>query len=108
MIARSLAHAYVLETVVGKSEMQSMKRMGTRTNPCWTWTPFLRRRNLLSLPLAVVRAKVRLPTSSMIKRTVRLSGSNRTNLQVQVALTAVTDVIKETSWFISSSIVSSQ
>jgi len=48
----------------------------------------------LRSPLAVVRVKLRLPTSSMIKRTMRLSGSNRSNLQVQAALIAVSDVIK--------------
>jgi len=31
---------------------------------------------------------------------MRLSGSNRSNLQVQGALTAITDVIKESVWFI--------
>jgi len=31
---------------------------------------------------------------------MRLSSSNRSNLQVQAALTAVTDVIKESVWFI--------
>jgi len=61
-------------------------------------TPFLRCRNLLPFPtfavmLAVVRVKLRLPTSSMIKRTTRLSNSNRRNLQAQAALTAVTDAI---------------
>jgi len=36
----------------------------------------------------------------MIRRTMHLSGSNRSNLQVQAASTAVTDVIKESVWFI--------
>ena len=67
-------------------------------NPCGA--PFLRCRNLLRLPLAVVSVKLRLPTSSMTKRTMSLSGSYRSNLQVQGALTAVTDVIKESVWFI--------
>ena len=31
---------------------------------------------------------------------MRLSGSNRSNLQVQAALTAMTDVIKESVWFV--------
>jgi len=31
----------------------------------------------------------------MINRTMCLSGSNRSNLQVQAALTAVTDIIKD-------------
>jgi len=35
----------------------------------------------------------------MIKKTMRLSGSNRSNLHVQAALTAVTDVMKESVWF---------
>jgi len=62
--------------------------------------PFFRRCILLRLALAVVREKLRLPTSSVIKRTMRLSGSNRSNLQVQAALTAITDVIKESVWFV--------
>jgi len=44
--------------------------------------------------------KLRLPTSSLINHNMRLSGSNCSNLQVQAALTAVTDVIKESVWFI--------
>jgi len=44
--------------------------------------------------------KLRLPTSYIVKRTMLLSGSNRSNLQVQAALTAVTDIIKESVWFI--------
>jgi len=75
-----------------------LKRKSARTNPCGT--PFLRSGNLLRLPLAVARVKLRLPTSSMTKRTMSLSGSNRSNLQVKAALTAVTDVIKEFVWFI--------
>jgi len=69
-----------------------LQRRGAMMDPCGT--PFLRRRNLLRLPLAVVRVKLRLPKSSMIKRIMRLSSSNRSNLQVQAALTAVT------VWFI--------
>jgi len=49
----------------------------------------LRRGNLLRLPLAVVRVKVRILTSSMIKRIMCPSGSNRSNLQVQAAFTGV-------------------
>ena len=75
-----------------------LKRRGARTDP--GGTPLLRRPNLLRLPLAVVRVKLILPTSSMIKRTMCLSGSNRSNLQVQAALTVVIDVIKEFVWFI--------
>ena len=48
---------------------------------------------LLRLPLAVVRVKLRLPTSSIINWAVLLSGTNRSNLQVQAASTAVSDVI---------------
>ena len=51
------------------------------------------------MPLAVVRVKLRLPTSFMINWTMRLSGSKR-KLQVQAALTVVIDVIKEFVWFI--------
>jgi len=36
MIARSSAYANFLETVVGKSEMQMMKRKGARRDPCGT------------------------------------------------------------------------
>jgi len=75
-----------------------LKRRGARTDP--RGTPLLRRRNLLRLLLAVVRVNLILPTSSMIKRTMCLSGSNRSNLQVQAALTVVIDVIKEFVWFI--------
>ena len=52
---------------------------------------------LLRLPLAVVRVKLRLPTSSMINWTIQLSSSNRSNLQAQATSTAVTDVIKESA-----------
>jgi len=43
---------------------------------------------------------LRLLTITMIHRTMDLSGGNRSNLQVQAALTAVTDVIKKSVWFI--------
>ena len=36
MIAGSSAYACVLETVVGESEMQVLKRRGTKTDPCGT------------------------------------------------------------------------
>jgi len=36
----------------------------------------------------------------MIKWTIHLSGSNCRNLQVQAALIAVTDIMKESVWFI--------
>jgi len=56
MITRSSAYVYFLETVVGRSEMQMLKRMAARTDPCGT--PFLRRRNLLLLPFQVVAKKL--------------------------------------------------
>jgi len=74
------------------------KRKGAKTDPCGV--RLLRHRNLLRLPLAAVRVKLQLPTSSMIMRNMRLSGINRSNLQIQAALTAVTDVITESVWFI--------
>jgi len=36
----------------------------------------------------------------MIKQTMHLSGSSRSNWQVQAALNAVTDITKESVWFI--------
>jgi len=75
-----------------------LNRKDASPDPCGT--PFLRRGNLLRLLLAMVRLKLRLVTSSMIERNIRLSGSNRSNLQIQGALTAVTDVINEFLWFI--------
>jgi len=81
MIARSLAYAYFL---------------GGQRCECWREgepgripegrTPFLRRCYLLRLPLALVRVKLRLPTSSMINQTMRPSGSSCSNLQVQATL----------------------
>jgi len=59
MIARSTASAYFLEAVVGKSEVQMLKRRGARTD-LWG-TLFLRRGYLLCLPLAVIRVELRLP-----------------------------------------------
>ena len=68
-----------------------LTRRGVSPDPCETAA--LRRGNLLIFPpLAVVRVKLQLPSSSMIKRT--MSGSNRNNLQVQDALTVMSDVIK--------------
>ena len=79
MIARSSAYAYFLETVVCRS---MLKRRGAKTDPCGT--PFLRCRNLLFLPFPVLgRVKLRLPTISMIMRTMCLSGSNCSSLQVR-------------------------
>jgi len=48
-------------------------------DPCGT--PFLKRRNLLSSSLPMV--KLRFPTSSMIMRTMYLSGSNRSRSSLQ-------------------------
>jgi len=45
-----------------------LKRRGARTDPCGM--PFLRFRNLLLLPFLVARVKLRLPTISMIMRTM--------------------------------------
>jgi len=95
--ARSLAYAYYLETVVGKSEVLMLNRRGDRTNPLGM--PFSRCHILLRLPLAVVREKLQLPTGSVINRTMRLSGSNRSDLQVQAALAAINYVTKESVWF---------
>jgi len=36
----------------------------------------------------------------MIKRTMHLPGSNHSNMLVQAALPAVTDIMKESVWFI--------
>ena len=70
--------------------MQMLKRRGARKNSCGT--PFVKLGNLLRLPLLVVRIKLRLPTMS--KWTMRLSASNRSNLQLQAALTAVTEFMR--------------
>jgi len=60
MIGRWSAYAYFLETMVGKSEMQMLKRKGFRTDPCVDWRPHSTKRiNLLRLPLSVVSVKVR-------------------------------------------------
>jgi len=61
-----------------------VKSRGSREDPCRA--PFLRRRNLRRLLLAVVRVKLRFPTSSMIMRTMCLSGRNRSSLQVEAAM----------------------
>jgi len=81
MTARSSAYAYFLETVVGKSEVYMLERRGAKTDPCGM--PFLRHHNLLRLLPPVVRVKLRLPTSSMIMRTMCLSGSNRRSLKMR-------------------------
>jgi len=43
----------------------------------------------------MIMVKLLLSTCSMIKWTMHLPGSNHSNLPVQAALTAVTDIIKE-------------
>ena len=45
-----------------------VEEKGARTDPCDT--PFLRCRNLLRVTFLVVRVKLRLPTISMITRTI--------------------------------------
>ena len=69
----------------GNCDRQDMsvdvKKEGARTDPCGT--PFFRRRNLLCAPLPVVRVKLRLRTSSIIKERICLSGSVRKSLQVR-------------------------
>jgi len=54
---------------------------------CWNLpkneTPFLRRRTLVRLTLPVVRVKLRLSTISVIMRTMCLSGSRRSSLQMR-------------------------
>ena len=71
---------------------EDVEEKGCQPDPCRT--PILRHGNLFCLPLAVVSVKLRLPTSSMIKQTMRLSSSNHTNLLLQAALTVVNDVTK--------------
>ena len=76
-----------------------VEEKGVRTDSCGT--PFMRGRNLLRLPLPVVRVKLRLPSISMMNRSDHaLSGSYSSNWHVPAALIAVTDVIKESVWFI--------
>jgi len=55
---------------------------------------------VVTFAVAGVTVKLRLPTNSMIKQTMHLSGSNRSNCQVQAALNAVTDIAKESVCFI--------
>jgi len=62
IIARSSEYAYFLETVVGRSWMQMLKRRGDRTDPCGM--PFLMRPNLHRLLFPVVRVKLWLLTIS--------------------------------------------
>ena len=81
MMARSSAHAYFLEMVVGRSEMWMLNSRGARTYP--RGTPFLRRRDLLLWPFLVVSVKLRLPTISMIMWTMCLSGKNHSSLQLR-------------------------
>jgi len=75
-----------------------LKRRGAMTHPCGLL--FLSCGNPLPLLLPIERVKLQLPPSSMITYTMRLSGRNCSNLQVEAALTAATDVIKEPVWFI--------
>ena len=93
MITRSSAYAYSLGTVVGRSEVQVLKRRGARTNPCGK--SFLRRRNLLRLPLPVW-VMLRLPTRSIITRTMYVSGSNRSRLQMRPWCHAVSWAARQT------------
>ena len=69
-----------------------LKRRCASPDPCRT--PILKCGNLFCLPLAMVSVKLRLPTSSMINRTMRLSSSNHTNLLLQAGLIVVNDVTK--------------
>jgi len=70
-----------------------LNRRGSRNDACGT--PFLRHRNLLRLPLPVAKGGgVIANTSTMINRTMRLSGINRSNVQVKFASTAVTGIIR--------------
>jgi len=81
--------------------MMMLRRRGATSDP--SGTPFLRCCNICCCRYNGEAAI----TNQMIKQTMHLSGSKRSNLQVQAALTAVTDIIK--SLFGSeSSIVSSQ
>ena len=92
--------------MLGRWRMHTFWKRWLAIQRCWCWIgvpgriPEGWRRILLRVALAVMREKRRLPTSSVINQTVRLSGSNRSNLQVQAALTAIADVIKESVWFI--------
>jgi len=99
MIAWSLPYAYCiayfLEKVVGMSEMQMLKKRGARTIPMGR-----RSGGVVTFAVAGVTVKLRLPTNSMIKQTMHLPGSNRSNCQKQAALNAVTDITKESVWFI--------
>ena len=81
MLAGSSAYAYFLEMVVGRSDMQMLKRRYTRTDQCGI--PFLRCRYLVFWPFLVVKVKLWLPTISMMMWTMCLSGSNCSSLQVR-------------------------
>jgi len=56
--------------------------------------------SVVTFAVAGVTVKLLFPTSSMIMLTMHLSGSNRNNLQVQAALSAVTDITKGSVWII--------
>ena len=61
--------------------MYTLKRRGGNTNPCGT--PFFRRRSLLGLLSLMVRVKLLFRTSSMIIRTMCLSGTSLSSFQAR-------------------------
>jgi len=61
------------------------------------WDAVLEASQPALLPLPVVRVKLRLPTISMIMRTVCLSGKNRTSLQVRLRCHAVSQAAVRSS-----------
>ena len=79
MFARSSAYAYFLEIVVGKWEVQMLKRRGAKTDPCAT--PFWDVVNCFVCFYRWLRVKLQLPIISMIMRNMCLTGSNRSNLR---------------------------
>jgi len=81
MTARSTAYAYFLETMFSKSERDVEEK---RSQNGSLWMKFLRLGNLLLLLLPVVRVKLRLKTNSRNMRTMYLSASNRSSLQVRL------------------------
>jgi len=69
------------------------KKSGAKADPCGT--PFLKHCNLLHLLLPMLRVKLRLPTSSMIMRTiyacqVAIAVVTRLGHDAQVAIAVVT------------------
>ena len=81
IIVKSSAYANFFAMVVGKSYVYKLTRRGANTDP-WE-TTFLRRLNLLLGPVPVVRVKLRLRLSSMVRFTMCLSGTKRNSLQVR-------------------------